>query len=52
MRFKFCKCCMKWHVPFDFKLSENSDDGRFPICKECVEDLYLTQVENYERYYA
>lgn len=52
MKFKRCKHCGDLLQVFSFKLTVNSDDGRFPICEECVDEIRNKQIQNWNRYHG
>lgn len=49
---KVCTCCKEEKNVAEFKESENSEDGYFPMCNWCVAVKEVIHKENYERYFS
>lgn len=50
---KMCKHCHEEMMAgAQFMRSSNSDDGYFPLCIGCVDNLRAAQISNWNRYYA
>lgn len=49
---KVCKCCKQEQaVGLAFSLSDNSEDGWFPLCRSCVSTLRYNQVVRWNHYF-
>ncbi|WJZ28013.1 hypothetical protein NCTGTJJY_CDS0134 [Serratia phage 92A1] len=49
-KFKICKNCKATKLHEWFKDSENSDDGKFPICVKCTKRLKRIAEDRYDGY--
>lgn len=48
---KKCKCCGNEKEFNQFEKSDNSEDGHFPYCKECVDGFKTWQEDEWKRYF-
>ena len=48
---KRCTHCKNLRGVFHFEESSNSDDGLFPLCRQCVAKMETAHAKNYQRYF-
>lgn len=48
----YCKNCCGWRASMWFDNSKNSDTGKFPFCRNCVNRLTRKQVRQYAHYWS
>lgn len=47
---RVCKNCKEEKSIWHYRLSSNSDNGLFPICKSCTDKLHQNALKRYASY--